>query len=132
MASAVATPLERSLSRIAGVTEMTSNSTLGSTSITLQFELDRDVNAAAREVQAAINAARSQLPPTLPNNPSYRKVNPADSPIMLLTLVSEIYSKPQMFELASTIVQQDPRGRTSLCDWRIEPGGSNRTQSDRT
>jgi len=106
MASAVATPLERSLSRIAGVTEMTSNSTLGSTSITLQFELDRDVNAAAREVQAAINAARSQLPPTLPNNPSYRKVNPSDSPIMLLTLVSEIYSKPQMFELASTIVQQ--------------------------
>ena len=76
MASAVATPLERSLSRIAGVTEMTSNSTLGSTSITLQFELDRDVNAAAREVQAAINAARSQLPANLPNNPSYRKVNP--------------------------------------------------------
>ena len=106
MASAVATPLERSLSRIAGVTEMTSNSTLGTTSITLQFELDRDVNAAAREVQAAINAARSQLPPTLPNNPSYRKVNPADSPIMLLTLVSEIYSKPQMYELASTLVQQ--------------------------
>ena len=106
MASAVATPLERSLSRIAGVTEMTSNSTLGATSITLQFELDRDVNAAAREVQAAINAARSQLPPTLPNNPSYRKVNPADSPIMLLTLVSEIYSKPQMYELASTLVQQ--------------------------
>lgn len=106
MASAVATPLERSLSRIAGVTEMTSTSTLGSTSITLQFELDRDVNAAAREVQAAINAARSQLPANLPNNPSYRKVNPADSPIMLLTLVSEIYSKPQMYELASTLVQQ--------------------------
>lgn len=106
MASAVATPLERSLSRIAGVSEMTSNSTLGSTSITLQFELDRDVNAAAREVQAAINAARSQLPPTLPNNPSYRKVNPADSPIMLLTLVSAIYPKPQMYELASTILQQ--------------------------
>jgi multidrug efflux pump len=106
MASAVATPLERSLSRIAGVTEMTSTSTLGSTSITLQFELDREVNAAAREVQAAINAARSQLPPTLPNNPSYRKVNPADSPIMLLTLVSEIYPKPQMYELASTILQQ--------------------------
>ena len=106
MASAVATPLERSLSRIAGVTEMTSTSTLGSTSITLQFELDRDINAAAREVQAAINAARSQLPANLPNNPSYRKVNPADSPIMLLTLVSEIYSKPQMYELASTLVQQ--------------------------
>ncbi len=106
MASAVATPLERSLSRIAGVTEMTSTSTLGSTSITLQFELDRDVNAAAREVQAAINAARSQLPANLPNNPSYRKVNPADSPIMLLTMVSEIYSKPQMYELATNIVQQ--------------------------
>lgn len=106
MASAVATPLERSLSRIAGVTEMTSTSTLGSTSITLQFELDRDVNAAAREVQAAINAARSQLPPNLPNNPSYRKVNPADSPIMLLTMVSEIYSKPQMYELATNIIQQ--------------------------
>jgi multidrug efflux pump len=106
MASAVATPLERSLSRIAGVTEMTSTSTLGSTSVTLQFELDRDVNAAAREVQAAINAARSQLPANLPNNPSYRKVNPADSPIMLLTMVSDIYSKPQMYELASTIVQQ--------------------------
>ncbi|MEY2612257.1 MAG: Multidrug resistance protein MdtC, partial [Planctomycetota bacterium] len=106
MASAVATPLERSLSRIAGVTEMTSTNTLGSTSITLQFELDRDVNAAAREVQAAINAARSQLPANLPNNPSYRKVNPADSPVMLLTLVSEIYSKPQMYELASTLVQQ--------------------------
>jgi multidrug efflux pump len=106
MASAVATPLERSLSRIAGVTEMTSTSTLGSTSVTLQFELDRDVNAAAREVQAAINAARSQLPANLPNNPSYRKVNPADSPIMLLTMVSDIYSKPQMYELASTIVLQ--------------------------
>lgn len=106
MASAVATPLERSLSRIAGVTEMTSTSSLGSTSITLQFELDRDVNAAAREVQAAINAARSQLPANLPNNPSYRKVNPADSPIMLLTMVSEIYSKPQMYELATNIIQQ--------------------------
>jgi multidrug efflux pump len=106
MASAVATPLERSLSRIAGVTEMTSTSTLGNTSITLQFELDRDVNAAAREVQAAINAARSQLPANMPNNPSYRKVNPADSPIMLLTMVSEIYSKPQMYELASNVVQQ--------------------------
>ncbi len=106
MASAVATPLERTLSRIAGITEMTSTSTLGSTSITLQFELDRDVNAAAREVQAAINAARSQLPADLPTNPSYRKVNPADSPIMLLTMKSEIYTKPDMFEMASTILQQ--------------------------
>ena len=106
MASAVATPLERSLSRIAGVAEMTSNSTLGTTSITLQFDLDRDVNAAAREVQAAINAARSQLPANLPNNPSYRKVNAADSPIMLLTLVSDIYTKPQMYEFASILIQQ--------------------------
>ena len=106
MATSVATPLERSLSRIAGVTEMTSTSSLGSTSITLQFELSRDVNGAAREVQAAINAARSQLPANLPNNPSYRKVNPADSPIMLIALVSEVYTKPQMYEYASTILQQ--------------------------
>ncbi len=106
MATSVATPLERSLSRIAGVTEMTSTSSLGSTSITLQFELNRDVNGAAREVQAAINAARSQLPANLPNNPSYRKVNPADSPIMLIALVSEVYTKPQMYEYASTILQQ--------------------------
>jgi multidrug efflux pump len=106
MASSVATPLERTLSRIAGISEMTSTSTLGSTSITLQFELDRDVNAAAREVQAAINAARSQLPADLPNNPSYRKVNPADAPIMMLSMTSEIYSKPDMFELGSTIIQQ--------------------------
>ncbi len=106
MASAVATPLERSLSRIAGVTEMTSNSTLGSTSITMQFELGQDANAVAREVQAAINAARSQLPANLPSNPSYRKVNPADSPIMSLTLTSDIYTKLQMFEFASTRLQQ--------------------------
>ncbi len=106
MATAVATPLERSLSRIAGVTEMTSNSTLGSTGVTLQFELDRNVNGAAREVQAAINAARSQLPANLPNNPSYYKVNPADSPIMLIAMVSEVYTKPQMYEFASTILQQ--------------------------
>jgi multidrug efflux pump len=106
MASAVATPLERALSRIAGVTEMTSSSSLGSTSVTLQFELDRDVDAAAREVQAAINAARTQLPANLPNNPSYRKVNPADSPIMLLTMVSDYYSKPKMYEYASNIIVQ--------------------------
>jgi len=106
MASSVATPLERSLSRIAGVTEMTSNSSLGSTSITMQFELGQDANAAAREVQAAINAARSQLPANLPSNPSYRKVNPSDSPIMSLTLTSDIYTKFQMFEIASTVLQQ--------------------------
>ena len=82
MASTVATPLERQFGRIAGVTEMTSSSGLGSTSIVLQFDLNRDIDAAARDVQAAINAARGQLPANLPNNPSYRKVNPADSPIM--------------------------------------------------
>jgi multidrug efflux pump len=84
MASSVATPLERQFGRIAGVTEMTSSSGLGSTNITLQFDLNRNIDAAARDVQAAINAARGQLPANLPNNPNYRKVNPADAPIMLL------------------------------------------------
>src|SRR5205823_13490007 len=88
MASAVATPLERQFGRIAGVTQMTSTSGLGSTNITLQFDLNRDINAAARDVQAAINAARSQLPADLPGQPTYRKVNPADAPIMLLVLSS--------------------------------------------
>jgi len=106
MASAVATPLERQFSRIAGVSEMSSSSTLGASSITLQFDLDRDVNAAARDVQAAINAARSQLPANLPNNPSYRKVNPADAPIMMLTLTSEIHPKPKLYDLASTLLEQ--------------------------
>ncbi len=106
MASAVATPLERQFGRIAGIAEMTSSSSLGSTSITMQFELDRDINAAARDVQAAINAARGQLPANLPNNPSYRKVNPADSPIMILALTSPIHTKRQMYDAAATILQQ--------------------------
>src|SRR5437773_2107571 len=106
MASAVATPLERQFGRIAGITEMTSTSTLGSTSITMQFDLDRDSNAAARDVQAAINAARGQLPANLPNNPSYRKVNPADAPIMILALTSDTYTKERMYDVASTILQQ--------------------------
>ncbi len=106
MASAVATPLERQFGRIAGVTEMTSASTLGSTSVTLQFDLDRDINAAARDVQAAINAARGQLPANMPNNPSYRKVNPTDSPILILALTSETYTKPRMYDVAATILQQ--------------------------
>lgn len=106
MASAVATPLERQFGRIAGVAEMTSASSLGSSQITLQFELDRDINAAARDVQAAINAARGQLPSNLPNNPSYRKVNPADAPIMILALTSETYTRPQMYDAAATILQQ--------------------------
>lgn len=106
MASAVATPLERQFGRIAGVTEMTSASALASTSITMQFDLDRNINAAARDVQAAINAARGQLPANLPNNPSYRKVNPADAPIMILALTSNTYTKPRMYDVAATILQQ--------------------------
>src|SRR6476646_2351825 len=106
MASSVATPLERQLGHIAGVTEMTSASYLGSTSVTLQFELNRDIDAAARDVQAAINAARGYLPTNLPNNPTYRKVNPADSPIFILALTSPVLTKGQMYDAASTIMAQ--------------------------
>jgi multidrug efflux pump len=106
MASAVATPLERQFSRIAAVTEMTSSSTLGQTSITLQFDLNRNIDAAARDVQAAINAARGYLPSNLPNNPRYRKVNPADSPILIIALTSDALSKGQMYDAASTIMAQ--------------------------
>jgi len=106
MASTVATPLERALGRIAGVTEITSSSSLGSTRITLQFDLSRNINDAATEVQSAINAARSQLPSGMPNNPTYRKVNPADAPIMVLTLVSDTMTRGQMYDWASTVVAQ--------------------------
>jgi multidrug efflux pump len=106
MATSVAAPLERQLGHIAGVTEMTSTSALGSTSITLQFDLDRDINGAARDVQAAINAAKSYLPPNLPSNPTYRKVNPADAPILILALTSEIIRVAEMYDSASTILQQ--------------------------
>jgi multidrug efflux pump len=106
MASAVATPLERQFSRIASVTEMTSSSTLGQTSITLQFDLNRNIDAAARDVQAAINAARGYLPSNLPNNPTYRKVNPADAPIFILALTSDVLSKSQMYDAASSILAQ--------------------------
>ncbi len=106
MASAVATPLERHLGQIAGVTEMTSSSSLGSTGITLQFELSRDIDAAARDVQAAINAASGQLPANLPSKPSYRKVNPADSPVMILTLRSNLYDQAKLYDAASSILQQ--------------------------
>ncbi len=106
MASAVATPLERQFSRIAGVTQMTSSSGLGSTGITLQFDLNRDINAAARDVQAAINAARSQLPADLPGQPTYRKVNPADSPILLLSLSSDNIPPPQIYDAADSILAQ--------------------------
>ena len=106
MAATVATPLERALGRIAGVTEITSSSSLGSTRVTLQFELSRDIDGAARDVQAAINAARGTLPTSLPDNPTYRKVNPADAPIMILGLTSDTYTQGQMYDAASTIIAQ--------------------------
>jgi len=106
MASAVATPLERQFGRIASVTEMTSSSTLGSTGVTLQFDLNRNIDAAARDVQAAINAARGQLPANLPNNPTYRKVNPADAPILILSLTSKLSTKGKMYDVASSILAQ--------------------------
>ena len=106
MASSVATPLERQFGRIAGVTQMTSNSSSGSTSVTLQFELDRDIDAAARDVQAAINAARGQLPANLPTNPSWRKVNPADAPIMILAMTSDVLTQPQMYDIGDSILAQ--------------------------
>jgi multidrug efflux pump len=106
MASSVATPLERQFGRIAGVTEMTSTSSLGSTSIVLQFDLSRNVDAAGRDVQAAINAARGNLPTDLPSNPYWHKVNPADAPIMLLGLVSDVVDKGRIYDIASSILQQ--------------------------
>jgi multidrug efflux pump len=106
MATSVAAPLERQFSRIAGVTEMTSTSTLGSTGITLQFELDRNIDGAARDVQAAIRAARGDLPLTLPKSPYYRKINPADAPIMILSLTSEMVSRGKMYDVASSLLQQ--------------------------
>src|SRR5437016_10397202 len=105
MASAVATPLERQFGRIAGVTEMTSTSSLGSTSVVLQFDLSRDIDAAARDVQAAINAARGQLPANLPSNPSYRKVNPADAPIMILSLTSATVDTGRLYDPPSSLLQ---------------------------
>ncbi|MSR27626.1 MAG: multidrug transporter subunit MdtC [Planctomycetaceae bacterium] len=106
MASAVATPLERQFGLIAGVTEMTSQSTLGQSSITLQFDLDRNIDAATRDVQAAINAARGRLPANLPRNPDLRKVNPADAPILILAMTSDLHEKPRLQDVASTLLQQ--------------------------
>jgi multidrug efflux pump len=106
MATSVAAPLERQFGRIAGVTEMTSTSYRGSTAIVLQFDLDRNIDGAARDVQAAINAAQSFLPAALPNNPTYRKVNPADAPILILALTSETVSTAEMYDAASSILQQ--------------------------
>src|ERR1035438_9360466 len=106
MASSVATPLERQFGRIAGVNQMTSSSSLGSASVTLQFDINRNIDAAARDVQASINAARSQLPSYLPQNPSYRKANPAEAPILILTLTSDVVPKAQIYDLANSILAQ--------------------------
>ncbi len=106
VATTVASPLERHLGQIADVTEMTSSSTVGSTRITLQFGLNRDINGAARDVQAAINAARADLPTSLRTNPTYRKVNPADAPILVLTLTSDTATRGDLYDAASTIIAQ--------------------------
>ncbi len=106
MASSVATPLERQFGRIAAITEMTSASYLGVSSITLQFDLNRNIDAAARDVQAAINAARGYLPTNLPMNPTYRKVNPADSPIFMLALTSDVLDRGKLYDSASSIMAQ--------------------------
>ncbi len=106
MATSVAAPLERQFGRIAGVTEMTSTSFRGTTNITMQFDLDRNIDGAARDVQAAINAARGYLPPNLPNNPTYRKVNPADAPVLIVALTSDIINRQQLYDAASSIMQQ--------------------------
>src|SRR5579864_4745722 len=106
MASSVATPLERQFGRIAGLSELTSTSYLGSASITLQFDLNRDIDGAARDVQAAINAARGQLPANLPSNPTYRKVNPADAPILMLSMTSDTIRLPEIYDAANSILAQ--------------------------
>jgi multidrug efflux pump len=106
MASSVATPLERQFGRIAGVNQMTSSSSLGASSVTLQFDVDRDIDAAARDVQASINAARNQLPANLPQNPGYRKANPAEAPILILSLTSDVVPKPQIYDIADSILAQ--------------------------
>ena len=104
MSSSVATPLERALGHIAGITEITSASSMGTTSIMLQFDINRDIDGAARDVQAAINAANNLLPGNMPNRPSYKKINPADSPIMILALTSETMTRGQLYDAASTIL----------------------------
>ena len=106
MAATVATPLERVLGQIAGITEITSSSSQGSARVIIQFELSRDINGAARDVQAAINAARPLLPTSLPSNPTYRKINPADAPVLILALTSDTLSRGQMYDAASTILAQ--------------------------
>ncbi|MEK7978460.1 multidrug efflux RND transporter permease subunit MdtC [Klebsiella michiganensis] len=122
MASSVATPLERSLGRIAGVNEMTSSSSLGSTRIILEFNFDRDINGAARDVQAAINAAQSLLPSGMPSRPTYRKANPSDAPIMILTLTSDTWSQGELYDFASTQLAQTIAQIDGVGD--VDVGGS--------
>ncbi|CAM4104214.1 multidrug efflux RND transporter permease subunit MdtC [Serratia silvae] len=122
MASSVATPLERALGRIAGVNEMTSTSSLGSTRVILQFDLNRDINGAARDVQAAINAAQSLLPTGMPSRPTYRKINPSDAPIMILTLTSDTYNQGQLYDFASTQLAQKIAQTEGVGD--VSVGGS--------
>nr|WP_269811549.1 multidrug efflux RND transporter permease subunit MdtC [Buttiauxella ferragutiae] len=122
MASSVATPLERALGRIAGVNEMTSSSSLGSTRIILEFTFDRDINGAARDVQAAINAAQSLLPSGMPSRPTYRKANPSDAPIMILTLTSDTFSQGQLYDFASTQLAQTVAQIDGVGD--VDVGGS--------
>jgi len=134
MASSLATPLERQFGRIAGLNEMTSSSTLGSTSITLQFDLSRDINAAARDVQAGINAARGQLPTNLPHNPTWRMINPADPPILMLGLTSPTMTTARIYAAASTILQQrriaSQRRRAGVRWRRLFAGDSRGCQPD--
>src|SRR5882757_9097244 len=126
MASSVATPLERQFSKIAGINEMTSYSSTGTTGIVLQFDLSRDVNGAARDVQAAINAARSQLPANLPSNPGYYKVNPGDSPIMIIALTSDTMNVPQLYDACDSILAQKiaqvPGVGQTFCGGSAKPG----------
>ena len=134
MATTVATPLERHLGLIADVTEMTSSSTVGSTRITLQFGLDRNIDGAARDVQAAINAARVDLPTSLRSNPTYRKVNPADAPILILALTSDTLTRGQIYDAASTVLQQklsqiDGIGQV-VRRRQLAAGGAGRAQPD--
>ena len=122
MAASVATPLEKQFTRIAGVTEMTSYSSVGSAQVTLQFDLNRDINAAAREVQAAINSSAGTLPTNLPSLPRYRKINPADQPILLMTLESDVVPRPQLYDIASSVFAQ----KLSRSGWVLGRGAGGR------
>ena len=130
----MATPLERHLGQIADVTEMTSSSTVGSVRINLQFGLNRDINGAARDVQAAINAAHADLPTSLRSNPTYKKVNPADSPILILALTSDTFRQGELYDAASTVLSQKlsqvERGRRGRRQRQFAAGGAGRAQSE--